>query len=204
MALGQMVQHIGPGAESRAIRWTVAWLRGALIGSFWLLAACGAGVAVGLSTGRFLWGFVTGLIFVLVGIFAAAVFARRRIDKPLTRLDCGLPIAASILSGILFFPIQFAEGSYFSTGTCIGAGILLSAALNLYRQGKTRRGFVLLPLAVFFYEILPIELPTDLDNIFSLGGSLATVFWAYLNASKENSSRDSKPECDQSTPPGAL
>ena len=40
----------------------------------------------------------------------------------------------------------------------------------MYKAGNISGGWLIIPFLVFFYEILPIELPTDFDNMLCFGG----------------------------------
>ena len=86
-------------------------------------------------------------------------------------LDCLMQFCISIVCGIAFAPISIFAGSLFSFATCIYSGVLLSLVLFLYMNGHIGWGYLVLPFLTFAYEILPIELPTDLDNILALSGT---------------------------------
>lgn len=186
--VGGLVQNISPAAEEKIVFTSAALLRSILIGSLSCVAALAAGLAAGISSGDLSLGIGAGFGTALLG-FIIAFLALRRAPRHLTAADCFLPIPASVLSGVLFAPIQLADSSIFSTATCVGAGVLLSTALAMYRSGTIRRGYILIPLIVFIYEMLPIEFPTDIDNLLSLGGSLMSVFAAYLSSRKHRSSQ---------------
>jgi hypothetical protein len=135
------------------------------------------GIAIGKQHG-FWYGCLAGLVvFVISGIIAAKLANR---GGKLTVADCVIPTILSIISGIVFAPIQLFEGSVFSAATCIFSGVLLSTGMLLYKYGRMKGWALVLPSLTFVYELLPIELPTDLDNIFALGGSCFTLWWGYV------------------------
>ena len=101
----------------------------------------------------------------------------------LTVLDCLIPFLVSLVSGVIFAPVSLFSASVFSIATCIYSGVLLSATLFLYKAQKVSAGYLVFPFLVFMYEILPIELPTDIDNILALSGNTAHQFIA-LTAAK--------------------
>jgi hypothetical protein len=76
--------------------------------------------------------------------------------------------------------VQLFAGSVFSAATCIFSGVLLSVGMLLYKKGRMAGWALILPSLTFVYEMLPIELPTDLDNIFALGGSCFTMWWGRI------------------------
>ena len=90
----------------------------------------------------------------------------------LTMIDCLIPVIISLLCGIAFLPISLVAGNLFSPATCIFSGLLLSMGLWAYKSGKIQSpGWLALPFLTFFYEILPIDLPSDLDNLIGLSAT---------------------------------
>lgn len=142
------------------------------------------GVMLSVTGAIALWvkfGFVTGLCggVVLFILCASGIIYLSENVKQLTLLDCLLPIPAGLISATLFTPWALAlNGSFFSAVTCMGAAIFLSMALLLYRAKKIGIGWVIVPFLVFMYELLPVEFPTDLDNILSFGANAANFSMA--------------------------
>ena len=126
------------------------------------------GMASGQSLGV-LWGIIIGIVAFLINI-AIVVFVLNK-SKTLTIVDCALPFVISILAAFTFAPLALFEGSFFSIGTCIFSGVFLSVGLILYKQNRIRGIYLILPMLTFIYEILPIDLPTDLDNEIALGAN---------------------------------
>lgn len=153
---------------SATTRTVVGCLRGTIAGSVSLMCACVGGIGVGIQSGIW-WGILTGmgLFFVLIGI---SVYLMNN-AKHLTVTDCILPIPLGAISAFLFAPVSLFSGSIFSAATCLGASLLLSIMLLMYRAKKIRGCMLVIPFVVFIYELLPIELPSDIDNILCLGGS---------------------------------
>ena len=146
----------------------VGCLRGPIVCSVSLMCACVGGIGVGIQSGIW-WGILTGmgLFLVLMGI---SVYLMNN-AKHLTVTDCILPIPLGAISALLFAPVSLFSGSIFSAATCLGASLLLSIMLLMYRAKKIRGCMLVIPFVVFIYELLPIELPSDIDNILCLGGS---------------------------------
>lgn len=135
------------------------------------------GIAVGRGHG--LWyGVLGGFVAFFVLVAIAAKLANS--GGKLTAVDCLIPLVLSIISGVVFAPVQLLVGSVFSVATCIFSGVLMSLGLFLYKAGKLKGWALILPALTFIYEMLPIELPTDLDNIFALGGSATMLYWGYV------------------------
>lgn len=137
--------------------------------------AFGIGMAKRFGTGE---GVLSGLaLFVVFVVIIVKVINR---GGTVTTFDCIVPTILSIIAGIAFAPIQLIEGSVFSVATCIMGGAIFSTALWLYKNGRLSSWALILPALSFFYEMLPIELPTDLDNFFSLGGAATSIIFGRI------------------------
>lgn len=151
----------------------VGLLRGCLVMVLSPLLSIVFGMAIGNEYG-FWNGCLGGLVVLVLSGMIAAKLANS--GGKLTVADCIIPTGLAIISGVVFAPVQLFAGSIFSAATCIFSGILLSLGMLLYRAGRLEGWALILPSLTFIYEILPIELPTDLDNIFALGGSCFTIY----------------------------
>ncbi len=139
-------------------------------------------VCLGILIGQH-YGALVGILGGIASLFIVGKILASLIDvstKELTIIDCLMPSIVATICGIIFFPISLFSGSLFSIGTCIFAGILFTLSLFMYRTGKIGSGYLILPCLTFLYEILPIELPTDLDNFLSLGGSFVSTVKSYV------------------------
>ncbi len=154
--------------SSSATRTVVGCLRGTIAGSASLMCSVAGGIGVGIQSGIG-FGILAGmgLFFVLMGF---SVYLMNN-AKNLTVVDCILPLPIGAISALLFAPVSLFAGSVFSAATCLGASLLLSIMLLMYRAKKIYGGMLVIPFLVFIYELLPIELPTDLDNFLCLGGN---------------------------------
>jgi hypothetical protein len=153
----------------------VGCLRAVLAASISFGITMSIGIAVYKSFG--IWQTVVAVIASLC-ICAIIVWRIANSAKRLTVFDCAIPLFISIIAGVIFAPISLFTASIFSSFTCIGAGIFLSLGLFLYRKGELSGYFLILPTLTFIYEILPIELPTDLDNLLALGADSANFILA--------------------------
>ena len=126
-------------------------------------------VAIGIAAYKSFggWQMIVGIIISLCSLIVSIPIANS--NKPISVFDCTLPFVISIIAAIVFWPVSLFAGSVFSFATCIGAGIFLSMGLFLYRGGKISGAFLIIPALTFVYEVLPIELPTDIDNFLALG-----------------------------------
>jgi hypothetical protein len=147
-------------------KYPVGCLRGVILFPVGLLLSILIGIASGQS-----FGILRGIIIVIV-IFiicnAIILFIINK-SKTLTIVDCVLPFIISIIAAFIFAPTALFAGNLLSIGTCIFSGVLLSLGLILYKLDKINGAFLILPMLTFIYEILPIDLPSDLDNIIALG-----------------------------------
>ena len=157
---------------------TVGCMRYAVLGPLAAIFTLCVAIAVWVKFGFFYAIFAAILFFIISAIFVVHLAEN---VKKLSVFDCLLPILVGLLSSIFFTPIALAaNGSFFSFATCMGASIFLSMMMFLYRAGKIGLGFLIWPFLVFFYEILPFEFPSDLDNIFAFGGNIIVGITAGL------------------------
>lgn len=148
---------------SGVLRGTLVFLAGSILSIL-------IGIASGQSIGA-LWGVIIGIIVFIICVAVTVVIVNK--SKTLTIVDCVLPIVISLIAAFMFSPVALISGNFFSIGTCIFSGVLLSVGLVLYKSDKIQGAFLILPMLTFAYELLPIDLPTDLDNILAL--SLSTL-----------------------------
>lgn len=167
-------------------QYPVGCLRGVLIFLLGLFVSIMIGIASGQSIGV-LWGIVIGTVAFIICVTIVAVIINR--SKTLTIVDCGLPFLISVFAAFAFAPIAIFSGNIISIGTCIFSGVLLSIGLILYRLDKIQGALLVLPMLTFIYEILPIDLPSDLDNILALSTSTLELVvgssWNYIKQLKK-------------------
>lgn len=146
----------------------VGCLRGTIAACVSIMLTLFGGISVGIKAGWFA-GMMSAVVLFLV-LIGVSIYLMNT-AKQLTVLDCILPLPIGAISAVLFTPVGFMSASLFSAATCLGASFFLTMMLFLYRAKKIHGGFLILPFLVFLYEILPVELPTDLDNLLCLGGN---------------------------------
>jgi hypothetical protein len=114
----------------------------------------------------------------LVAATLLAFFTRR-----FTLVDVFLPLIFSVLWSLLLVP--FSLGSdLFTAPAAIGSGMLLTWCLwRAYHEGGEGRKWLIIPILVYIYEMLPINIPGVFDDYFALTGDLACVLLFQLAAS---------------------
>lgn len=135
------------------------------------------GFAVGQRMGWAL-GCLAAVGSLMVGM--SLIVLMLRVGKSgLSVLDCFAPFVLSLFAAVAFAPISLFAGNLFSVATCTMAGLLMTLSLFVYRTGKCGPGFLIMPFLTFVYEMLPIDLPTDIDNFLALSGSGLSNWLAY-------------------------
>jgi hypothetical protein len=141
--------------------------------------SCAAGIAFWAA-----WSWRAGVVaccatlaVCLVAATLLAFFTRR-----LTLLDVFLPLIFSLLWSLILMP--FSLGSdLFTAPAAIGAGMLLTWCLwRVYHEGGEGRTWLILPILVYVYEMLPINIPGPFDDYFALSGDLACAILFQLVA----------------------
>jgi hypothetical protein len=136
--------------------------------AFWAAQGWRAGVVA----------FCATLAACLVAATLLAFFTRR-----LTLVDVFLPLVFSVLWSLILVP--FSLGSdLFTAPAAIGSGMLLTWCLwRVYHEGGEGKRWLIFPILVYVYEMLPINIPGVFDDYFALSGDLACVLLYQLVAS---------------------
>jgi hypothetical protein len=118
----------------------------------------------------------------LVAATLIAFFTRR-----LTLIDVFLPLIFSVLWSLLLTPLSLGA-DLFTAPAAIGSGMLLTWCLwRVYHENgqdiTAARKWLIFPLLVYVYEMLPINIPGPMDDYFALSGDLACVLLYQLAAS---------------------
>lgn len=167
------------GEEKSAVSGIVGLLRGAIAFCASIVIAMSSGIVLAMKygTGK---GILAGA-GILIALISVSIYLMNNAKK-LTLADCILPLIIGAMSAFLFFPISMAGMSIFSVGTCMGASLLLTIMLFMYKSGRIKAGWLVIPFLTFLYELLPVELPTDIDNILCLSGSAVNLIMAKMFA----------------------
>jgi hypothetical protein len=84
--------------------------------------------------------------------------------------DALLPPVFSVLWSLALAPFSFGA-SLFSAPAFIAAGTLLGACMAMAKYYGTGLKWLWFPAVVFLYEMLPLNIPGQFDDIFALAGS---------------------------------
>jgi len=112
-------------------------------------------------------------------LFFTAAVVNLFFVKSYSYLDAALPAVFAALWSLALAPFSLGL-SVFSAPAFIGAGLLLGACLVLAKRYATGWRWLLLPAAVFLYEMLPVNIPGFVDDTFALGAALSALlaqFW---------------------------
>jgi hypothetical protein len=177
------VNKFGKQKKQPASNYPVGCLRSVILFPVGLLLSILIGIASGQSLG-FLWGIIIGIVAFSI-CFVVVVFVLNR-SKTLTIFDCTLPFVISAIAAIAFSPVSLISADALNIATCIFSGAMLSVGLILYRIGRLKGAYLVIPMLTFIYEILPIDLPASVDNIIGFGvNTLNLVVGAYLDSIKK-------------------
>jgi len=135
-------------------------------------------IKISVNGGSIVNGVFYGFVFFIIALILTFIIANK--TKNLTILDCILPLVIGSISAVVFIPISILGLSFFSSITCLAASLFLTIVLFMYRAGKISGNWLIFPFLVFLYEILPIEFPTDIDNILCFGGNITNVVCALM------------------------
>ncbi len=131
-----------------------------------------------VNNGGIINGIFYGFVFFIIALILTFFLANK--TKNLTILDCILPLIIGSVSAIVFIPISALGLSIFSSITCLAASLFLTMVLFMYKAGRISGNWLIFPFFVFLYEILPIEFPTDIDNILCFGGNITNFICALM------------------------
>ena len=145
---------------------------GALSFPFSLLA-----LIIGWAAGDLRTGLLAGAA-VFTCFFVAAVVNLFFI-KEFSYLDAALPLVFAMFWSAALAPFSFGI-SLFSAPAFMGAALMLGVCMALDKRYLMDKKWLILPALVFFYEMLPINIPGPVDDTFALGGSVSVVFIQFL------------------------
>jgi len=132
--------------------------------------------ALAFAAGWALADLKTGLLAgaAMFTVFFTAAVVNLFFVKSYSYADAALPAVFAALWSLALAPFSLGL-SVFSAPAFIGAGLLLGACMVLVKRFKAGPWLLALPAAVFFYEMLPVNLPGFVDDTFALGAAFAVV-----------------------------
>jgi hypothetical protein len=135
------------------------------------------GFIIGWASRDFRFGLLAGAVIFTV-FFVAAVVSLFFI-KEFSYLDAALPVVFAVLWSAALAPFSFGA-SLFSAPSFIGAGLMLGACLLLDKRYKMAKSWLVYPALVFFYEMLPINIPGPVDDAFALSSAAGVILTQFL------------------------
>ena len=164
--------------ESRTANSVAGCLRGILLTCTNIVISIIISAYTVVNGGGIIKGVLFGILFFVIFLIVSFIIVNK--TKQLTISDCILPLIIGAISAIVFAPISILQLSFFSSVTCVAASLFLTITLFMYKAGRVSGGWLIFPFLVFLYEILPIEFPTDLDNILCFGGNITNLTFSLI------------------------
>ena len=161
----------------------VAFLRGIILFFTWLLLSISGSVILIKYLG-WLVGIPACLILFIILACVSIAVQNKIPDGKISNFDIMLPLIISLFSTACFWPIRFIKAELFSSAACFMSGVFLSMAFYKLKNEMIRTSAVVVIFCTFLYEITPISLPTDLDDILAFGASTVALLFGRKNVSK--------------------
>jgi hypothetical protein len=139
---------------------------------FWAGENWRAGLVAGAST------FALCLIAATVMLFFV---------KKLSLADVFLPVVFSVIWSVILTPLSLGA-EIFTAPAAIGSGFLLTLCLwRYYHDNGIGRYWLIFPVIVYVYEMLPVNIPGPFDDYFCFAGDVAStvLFFAVTSGRKE-------------------
>jgi hypothetical protein len=119
----------------------------------------------------------TGLIAGCVTFAICLVVATLMIFtvKKLSLFDVFLPLLFSVVWSAILIPFSLGA-EVFTAPSAIGAGFILTFCLwKVYHNRELSKNWLIFPIIVFLYEMLPINIPGPFDDYFCFGGDVVSA-----------------------------
>ena len=164
--------------DEKTTRTVAGCLRGILLTCTNIVVSIIISAYTVVNGGGIIKGVLFGILFFIAFLIISFIIVNK--TKQLTISDCILPLIIGTISAVVFAPISFLQLSFFSSVTCLAASLFLTITLFMYKIGRVSGGWLIFPFLVFLYEILPIEFPTDIDNILCFGGNITNLTFSLI------------------------
>jgi hypothetical protein len=118
----------------------------------------------------------------LVGATLLLLFTRS-----FSLFDVFLPLIFSVLWSLFLVPFSLGVEIFYAP-SAIGAGIILTLCLwRTYHNDGAGKQWLIFPLLVYIYEMLPINIPGPFDDYFAFGGDIvyAILFYSKTTVMKQ-------------------
>jgi hypothetical protein len=135
---------------------------------FWVGGTWRTGIVAGAST------FAICLIVSTLMIFTI---------KKFSLVDVFLPLIFSVVwSAIL--TVLSVGGDLFTAPAAIGSGFILTLCLwKAYHNESMGKNWLIFPVIVYMYEMLPVNIPGPFDDYFCFGGDVVCAILLFASAS---------------------
>ncbi len=115
-------------------------------------------------------GIIAGCSVLAICIIAATLMLF--FLKRFSLVDVFLPLIFSVIWSVALIPVTLPE-AVFSVPTAIGSGFILTMCLwRVYHDPRVGKGWLIFPIIVYMYEMLPVNIPGPFDDIFAFGGDV--------------------------------
>lgn len=130
-------------------------------------------LAVWIGTG---WNWKTGLVSACAILLAFLLLALYFIltMREIGWLDVFLPVPFAVVWTIMISPLLLAglfTGDIFHVPDFIGIALLLTLSLWMVKKGDMSHKWLIVPILSFIYEMLPVDIPGPIDDMFALSGA---------------------------------
>jgi hypothetical protein len=103
--------------------------------------------------------------------------------KTFSLVDVFLPLLFSVVWSVILIPFSFGE-AIFSAPAAIGSGFILTLCLwRVHQNGGAGKSWLIFPIIVYMYEMLPVNIPGPFDDYFAFGGDVVCGILFYSSAS---------------------
>ncbi len=123
---------------------------------------------IGWAAGDLRAGVLAGAV--VFTVFFVAALVSLFVIKTYSYADAALPLVFSVLWSAALVPLSFGAG-LFSAPAFMGAALLLGVCMAAAKRCATDKRWLLFPAVVFLYEMLPLNIPGQFDDMFALAGS---------------------------------
>jgi hypothetical protein len=122
-------------------------------------------------------GFIAGASVLALCLIAATLMIF--VVKTISLVDVFLPLVFSVVWSVLLIPLSLGE-EIFTAPTAIGSGFLLTLCLwMVYHNNGKGKNWLIFPIIVYIYEMLPVNIPGPFDDYFAFGGDVVCTLLLY-------------------------
>ena len=105
-------------------------------------------------------------------LFFIAALVNIILTKRYTAVDAALPVLFAVIWSLILVPFSFGV-SLFSAPAFIGSALMLAVCMLAVNRGELKKTWLVLPVLIYVYEMLPVNIPGPFDDAFALTGSAA-------------------------------